>query len=88
MNPLPRGKSPLAVHETNPDVIVTHTNQTTLFEPQNCDASEWLHRRCGLIAEDISGDTEICIHPRKCQGIIAELRAAGFTVANEKGKLC
>jgi hypothetical protein len=53
-----------------------------LFQPQNRLASEWLHRRCGLIAENISGDTEIRVHPRRCQSVIAELKAAGFIVAN------
>lgn len=64
-----------------PDVIVKASQQTMLFEPQNRVVSEWLHRRCGLIAENISGDTEICVHPRKCQSIIEELKAAGFDVA-------
>jgi hypothetical protein len=65
-----------------PDVIVKASQQTVLFEPQNRMASEWLHRRCGLIADNITGDTELRVHPRKCQSIIAELKAAGFTVTN------
>lgn len=72
----------------NVDVIVTQANQTLLFEPQNRSASQWLHRRCGLVADKISGDTEIRVHPRRCQKIIAELRAAGFTVANGKEESC
>ncbi|HEV2328958.1 MAG TPA: hypothetical protein VGY56_09250 [Verrucomicrobiae bacterium] len=71
-----------------PDVIVIASQQTMLFQPQNRPASEWLHRRCGLAAENISGDTEICLHPRKCRGIIAELKAAGFSVANGGEELC
>lgn len=71
-----------------PDVIVKASQQTMLFQPQNRLVSEWLHRRCGLISENISGDTEICVHPRKCQGIIAELKAMGFTVSNGKEELC
>jgi hypothetical protein len=71
-----------------PDVVLKTSQQTVLFEPQNRLASEWLHRRCGLVSENISGDTEIRVHPRKCQGIIAELKAAGFIVFNEKKELC
>ena len=70
------------------DVIVTQTNQTALFQPQNNRASQWLHRRCGLVADKISGETEIRVHPRKCQSIIAELKAAGFTVTNGREELC
>lgn len=64
-----------------PDVIVKMNHQTMLFQPQNRLASEWLHRRCGLIADNITGDTELRVHPRKCERIIAELNAAGFTVS-------
>jgi hypothetical protein len=71
-----------------PDVIVKTGHQTMLFQPQNRLASEWLHRRCGLDADNITGDTELRIHPRKCQSIIVELNAAGFTVDSEKGELC
>ena len=66
-----------------PDVIVTRANQTTLFKPQNRRVAEWLHRRCGLTVENITGETEIRVHPRRCQSIIAELKAAGFVVAGE-----
>jgi acyl-coenzyme A synthetase/AMP-(fatty) acid ligase len=68
-----------------PDVVVVARHQTVLFTPQNHRAAEWLHRRCGLTVENISGDTEIRVHPRKYQGIIAELEAAGFVVAGERG---
>lgn len=70
--------------EMQPDVIVTHANKTALFTPQNRRASEWLHLRCGLTAEKISGDTEIRVHPRKCQRVITDLKTAGFLVAGEK----
>jgi hypothetical protein len=65
-----------------PDVIVMTSQQTMLFKPQNHPASKWLHRRCGLATENASDNTEIRVHPRKCQSIIAELKAAGFSVAN------
>jgi hypothetical protein len=71
-----------------PDVIVIASQQTVLFQPQNRTASEWLHQRCGLIADNITGDTEIRVHPRKSQGIIAELRTTGFTVADAREELC
>lgn len=84
MNQLQTGKAPLvaAAGTKNPDVIVTHANQTVLFQPQNRPASEWLHRRCGLAADKISGDTEIQVHPSRRSNIIKELKAAGFEVAN------
>ena len=71
-----------------PDVIVITSHQTVLFQPQNRPASEWLHRRCGLVAENTSGDTELRVHPRRCQSIIVELKAAGFTVVNDSEELC
>lgn len=89
MNSLPTEKTPLTVAgKINPDVIVTRANQTALFEPQNFPTAEWLHRRCGLTVENISGDTEIRVHPRNCESVIADLKAAGFTVANAEKKLC
>jgi hypothetical protein len=71
-----------------PDVIVITGQETMLFQPQNRLASEWLHRRCGLLTDNITGDTELRVHPRKCQSIIAELNAAGFTVGGGKEELC
>jgi hypothetical protein len=90
MNPFPTEKVPAAkaAGKKNPDVIVTHANQTMLFEPQNRAAAEWLHRRCGLAADNITGDTEFRVHPRKCQSVITDLKAAGFTVANVKEESC
>jgi hypothetical protein len=76
------GKAPLVAEagKKNPDVIVTQANQTVLFEPQNRTTSEWLHCRCGLVADKISGDTEIQVHPSRCKRIIEELKVAGFEV--------
>jgi hypothetical protein len=71
-----------------PDVIVIANQKTMLFKPQTRPASEWLHRRCGLVAENMSGDTEIRVHPRRCLSIVAELKAAGFIVTNERDELC
>lgn len=71
-----------------PDVIVISRNQTVLFQPQNRSAAEWLHRRCGLATDSISGDTELRVHPRRCQSIVAEMKAAGFFVTNGKEELC
>ena len=89
MNQPQKEKTPLAAaQKKNPDVIVTHANQTALFKAQNHQASEWLHLRCGLAVENMSGDTEILVHPRKCQRVIADLKAAGFLVTNEKEALC
>jgi hypothetical protein len=85
MNSLPTGKASVvkAAGKMNPDVVVTHANQTALFEPQNRPAAEWLHQRCGLAADNITGDTEFHVHPRKCPSVIADLKAAGFIVAGE-----
>jgi hypothetical protein len=73
---------------TKPDVIVATRHQTVLFEPQNQRAFGWLRQRCNLVAENVSGNTEIRVHPRQCHQIIAELKAAGFIVADGRGELC
>jgi len=70
-----------------PDVIVKASQQTVLFQPQTRAVSEWLHRRCGLVADKISGDTEIQVHPSRCKNIIEELKAAGFRIATSSPKL-
>jgi hypothetical protein len=90
MNQLQTEKAPLAAadRKQNFDVIVTHANQTALFKAQNHQASEWLHRRCSMTAENMTGDTEIRVHPRKCQSVIADLKAAGFLVAEGNEALC
>lgn len=71
-----------------PDVIVVARDQTVLFAPQHRRVSEWLHQRCGLAVENVSGHTEIRVHPRKCQSVITDLKAAGFVVAGEREKSC
>jgi len=64
-----------------PDVIVMYANQTTLFKAQNKQAADWLRRRCHLSVENITGDTEIRVHPNLIQRIIKELKAAAFEVS-------
>ena len=82
MNQLQMGKTSLvAAGKKNPDVIVTHANQTALFKMQNRRVSEWLRRHYRLPTENTSGDTEIWVHPTRCKRIIEELKAAGFEVA-------
>jgi hypothetical protein len=70
--------------EMNPDVIVISRNQTTVFESQNRQASNWLGRRfystSELTIENTGGHTEIQVHPQLREKLIAELKAAGFTV--------
>ena len=68
--------------EMKPDVIVILRNETTLFEPQTPQAHEWLCGRCRLTSENPSGHTEFMVHPQVSQHLIAELKAAGFTVNN------
>ena len=68
--------------EMKPDVIVISRNETTLFEPQTPQAHEWLRSRCRLTSENPSGHTEFMVHPQVSQPLIAELKAAGFTVNN------
>lgn len=65
----------------NPDVIVTHASQTTLFKMKNRTVSEWMRKHYHSTAGSVKGDTEIYVHPTRCKRIIAELKAAGFEVA-------
>jgi hypothetical protein len=83
MNQLRTAKAPLAVApgKKNPDVIVTHTNQTALFKMQNHAASEWLRQHYSVATGKITGHTEIYVHPSRCKRVIEELKAAGFEVA-------
>jgi hypothetical protein len=84
MNQLQTGKAPLvaaAAGRKNPDVIVTHVNQTALFKSQNRRVSEWLRRHYRLSTQNVSGDTEIYVHPSRCKRVVEELKAAGFEVA-------
>ncbi len=82
MNQLQTGKAPLAASagKKNPDVIVTHANQTALFKMQNCRVSEWLRQHYPLTTGSVKGNTEIYVHPTRCRRIIEELKAAGFEV--------
>ena len=79
-----KAPSATAAKKNDPDVIVTHANQTTLFKTQNRKASEWLRRHYRMSTENENGengDTEIRVHPSRCKRITEELRAAGFEVA-------
>ena len=83
MNQSQTGKAPLmaVAGKKNPDVIVTHTNQTALFKMQNRKASEWLRQHYTSTTGNVKGDTEIYVHPTRCKRIVAELKDAGFEVA-------
>jgi hypothetical protein len=71
-----------------PEVIVTIANQTALFKSRNERVSEWLHHRCQLSADSVTGHTEFQVHPTRCKRIIEDLKAAGFTVTNGSEELC
>jgi hypothetical protein len=83
MNRLQTGKAPPLTpsEKMNPDVIVTHTNETALFKMQNRTASEWLRQHYSVATGKITGHTEIYVHPTRCKRIIEELKTAGFKVA-------
>lgn len=83
MNQLQTGKAPLAAAagKNNPDVIVTHVNQTALFKMQNRTVSKWMRDHYNFTTGSIKGDTEINVHPTRCKRIAEELKAAGFEVA-------
>ena len=73
----------------NPDVIATRADQTMVFKMQNRGVSEWLREHYHSTAGSVKGDTEIYVHPSRCERIIEELKAAGFVVTAEKQiKLC
>ncbi len=80
MNKLKVRKTPQTTGKMNPDVIVTHANQTTVFKTQNRKASQWLREHYNLTVESGTGDTEIRVHPTRCKRIIDELKATGFEV--------
>lgn len=88
MNQLQTGKTPLvaAAGRKTPDVIVTHVNQTALFKSQNRRVSEWLRRHYRLSTQNVSGDTEIHVHPSRCKRVIEEMKAAGFEIAASQSK--
>jgi hypothetical protein len=62
----------------SPDVIVTVSDQITIFEPQTRLAAEWLKTRCQTELENARD--QIRVDSRKRREIIAGLQAAGFTV--------
>lgn len=66
--------------KTNPDVIVTRADQTTVFKMQNRQASEWLRKHYHSTTGSIKGDTEFYVHPTRCKRIVEELKAAGFVI--------
>jgi len=68
--------------DMKPDVIVILRNKTMLLKPQTLQASEWLRKRCQLTSENLTGHTEFLVHPQVSEPLIAELKAAGFTVNN------
>lgn len=79
---LQTGRIPFAATgKKEPDVIVTHVNQTVLFKVQNRRASEWLRQHYNSTTGSVKGDTEIHVHPTRCKRIIEELKTAGFEVA-------
>jgi len=82
MNNVQAGKasSKTATQKKNPDVIVTHANQTVLFKVQNRRASEWLREHYHSSTGGAKGDTEIRVHPTRCKRIVEELKSAGFEV--------
>jgi hypothetical protein len=80
MNKLKVRKAPQVAGKTNPDMIVTHTNQTTVFKIQNRKASQWLREHYRWTVGSVTGDTEIRVHPTQYQRIIDELKAAAFEV--------
>ena len=64
--------------ELNPDVIVISADQSFLFEPQNLQVTEWLHRHFGI--DNLRVRDRIRVHPSQRQRLTAELKAAGFEV--------
>jgi hypothetical protein len=67
--------------QTHPDVVVTHANQTAVFKTHSHRVAEWLRRNYWLSMDNADGCNEIHVHPTRCQGIIEQLRAAGFEIA-------
>jgi hypothetical protein len=64
----------------NPDVIVSHADQTTVFKMQNRRVSEWLRKHFHSTTGSVKGDTQIYVHPTRCKHIVEELKAAGFII--------
>ena len=70
-----------SVTEQNPDVIVTRANQTALFKMKNRTVSEWMREHYYSNTGNVTGNTEIYVHPTRCRRIVEELKASGFQVA-------
>jgi hypothetical protein len=75
-----KASSKTVAQKRNPDVIVTHVNQTALFKVQNRRASEWLREHYHSTTGGTKGDIEIRVHPTRCKRIVEELKSAGFEV--------
>ncbi len=69
--------------EAIPDIIVTDSAQSSLFEPQNMPASAWLHKRYDLGMQNAEACSPMRAHPCERQKIIDDLRQAGFEVLTE-----
>jgi len=67
--------------DMNPDVIVIPKNNTILFEPRTPQAALWLRTRYRLTPETVENNTAIMVHPYQQKQLTAELKAAGFAVA-------
>lgn len=82
MNHLQRGKATSIgmAEKKDPDVIITHADQTAVFKMQNRRVSEWLRKHFNSTTGGVKGDTEIYVHPARCKRIIEELKLAGFIV--------
>jgi hypothetical protein len=72
---------PLYPSDMNPDVIVIPQNGTLRFEPRTPQAAVWLRNRYGLAAAAPDDDLGILVHPHQQKQLTAELKAAGFDVA-------
>lgn len=73
---------PLDPSDMNPDVMVIPKNGTLLFEACTPQALQWLRNRYRLTAETSADDTGIMVHPHQQKQLMAELKAAGFAVAD------
>jgi hypothetical protein len=72
---------PLTLDDMTPDVLVIPKNGTLLFEPCSPQAGAWLRNRFRLTAEGTDGEAGILVHPNQQKQLVAELKAAGFAVA-------
>lgn len=70
-----------APSDMNPDFIVIPKNNTILLEPRTPQAAQWLRLRYRLTPETVENNTAIMVHPYQQKQLTAELKAAGFAVA-------